>query len=173
MALVFLTAVAGAFVAGLDAGKAYNTFPLMGGRVVPAGYLQLQPWYRNFFEHVPTVQFDHRLLGILVVASALALWWASRRMDLPAPARRAAARVGAMALVQVALGITTLLLVVPIPVAALHQAGAVVLLAFALLLRHALGPAGPAPAPAAVRRRGRGRPSGLTEVGATRGDRRP
>jgi cytochrome c oxidase assembly protein subunit 15 len=146
--LVFLTGVAGAFVAGLDAGRAYNTFPLMGGRVLPRGYFQLEPWWRNLFEHVPAVQFNHRMLGILSALGPLGLCWATRRAE--PGVRRWGAAVGVTALAQAGLGITTLLLFVPIPLAALHQAGAVVLLGFGLLLLHALTPVGtqePSPAP--------------------------
>ena len=139
-ALTFLTAVAGAFVAGLDAGKAYNTFPLMGGRLVPEGYLQLVPWWRNLFEQIPTVQFNHRLLGITTVSLALLLWALARRAAVPAAARRLATLAAVVASLQVALGITTLLLVVPVPVAVLHQAGAVALLTVSALLVHALRP---------------------------------
>ena len=140
--LVFLTAVAGAFVAGLDGGRAYNTFPLMGGRVIPGGYGALDPWWRNVFENVAAVQFNHRLLGVACVVYAAVLWlWGRGR----APGGRARVMLGLTALAalgQAALGITTLLMFVPIPVAALHQAGAVVLLTAALLLHHALRSAG-------------------------------
>jgi len=135
--LVLGTALAGAFVAGLDAGKAYNTFPLMGGRVFPLGYFQLTPWYRNIFEHVPAVQFNHRLLGIAVVLSSLAVWWINRRKVPGTPGRRLAGWIGVAGLAQAGLGVATLLLVVPIPLAALHQAGAVMLLGLALLWWHA------------------------------------
>ena len=137
--ITFLTAVAGAFVAGLDAGKAYNTFPLMGGRLVPDGYLQLTPWWRNVFEHIPTVQFNHRLLGVATVVVALRLWWTARRG--PGPIARLAGLAGLVALLQAGLGIATLLLAVPIPVAVLHQAGAVALLTIAVFLLHSLRPA--------------------------------
>lgn len=137
VAIVALTAVAGAFVAGLKAGHAYNTFPLMGGRVVPAGYLALDPWWRNLFEHVPAVQFNHRLLGVLTTLAGLGLWMLSARGDQAASVRGWGRAVGLMSLVQIALGIVTLLMLVPISLAALHQAGAVVLLCFGLLLLHA------------------------------------
>lgn len=137
-ALVFLTAIAGAFVAGLDGGKTYNTFPLMNGRVLPEGYFALSPWYRNLFEHIPAVQFNHRLLGIAAVVAALVLWAASRRVELPVRARRFLLGMAGMALVQVGLGIATLVLVVPISLAALHQVGAVALFTFGLLAVHAL-----------------------------------
>jgi cytochrome c oxidase assembly protein subunit 15 len=91
------------------------------------------------------VQFNHRLLGLATVAAALVLWGAARRAPaVPPAARRLAALAAAAAVAQAALGIATLLLVVPIPLAVLHQAGAVLLLTLAVLLRHALRP-GPSP----------------------------
>lgn len=146
-ALVFVTLLAGGFVAGTNAGLVYNTFPLMDGRVVPADYLQLHPWWRNWFENVAAVQFNHRLLAMAVLASVIALWLAAQRHDLAVRPRRALDALLAAALLQVALGIATLLLVVPVPLAAAHQAGAVLLFTAALVALHALhGPASPAPA---------------------------
>jgi cytochrome c oxidase assembly protein subunit 15 len=141
LALVGLTIVAGGFVAGLNAGLIYNTFPLMDGRVVPADYAQLEPFVRNWFENVAAVQFDHRLLAMTTVGAVIVLWVAARRAALPTPARHALHALLAVALLQVALGISTLLLVVPIPLAAAHQAGAVLLLTAAIILRHRLRPA--------------------------------
>jgi cytochrome c oxidase assembly protein subunit 15 len=138
LALVGLTIVAGGFVAGLNAGLAYNTFPLMDGSFVPAGYAQLEPFVRNWFENVAAVQFDHRILAMTTVASIMALWFAGTRTALPLPARRALHALLAVALLQLCLGISTLLLVVPIPLAAAHQAGAVLLLTAAMVLRHRL-----------------------------------
>jgi cytochrome c oxidase assembly protein subunit 15 len=138
LALVGLTIVAGGFVAGLNAGLTYNTFPLMDGSFVPAGYAQLSPFVRNWFENVAAVQFDHRILAMTTVASVVVLWLASRRAALPFPARRALHALLAVALLQLSLGISTLLLVVPIPLAAAHQAGAVLLLTAAIVLRHRL-----------------------------------
>lgn len=146
--LVTLTAVAGAFVAGLRAGEAYNTFPLMGGRVVPAGYWALDPWWRNLFEHVPAVQFNHRLLGILTALAGLYVWWKGSRPAWPAAVRTWAAAVGVMALVQVGLGVATLVLRVPITIAVIHQGGAVLLLCCGLLLLHATRRGSPRPADA-------------------------
>jgi cytochrome c oxidase assembly protein subunit 15 len=147
-ALAFLTMLAGGFVAGLDAGMAYNTFPLMDGRLVPAGYLDETPWWLNLFENVAAVQFNHRLLGIATLAGAVALAIAGRNA---APRARALAlATGFMAVLQVALGIATLLLVVPIPLAAAHQAGAVALLTFALATAHAARASAVRPARAAA-----------------------
>ncbi|HWA40624.1 MAG TPA: COX15/CtaA family protein [Gemmatimonadales bacterium] len=135
-AYVFLTIVAGAFVAGLDAGRAWNTFPLMGGSFVPAGYGQLLPAWRNAFDNPAAVQFHHRWLGIGAGLGALALAFWSRRSPAEKVRHWAWVVAGAAGL-QVALGLLTLLLMVPIPVAALHQLGAVILLTSALLLAHA------------------------------------
>ncbi|MDH4044034.1 MAG: COX15/CtaA family protein [Gemmatimonadota bacterium] len=136
--LVFLTAIAGAFVAGLDGGRAYNTFPLMGGRVVPGGYGTLSPWWRNLFENVAAVQFNHRLLGILSVLGALGTWAYGRRLGLAARAQLMLMLLPLVALAQATFGIVTLLLVVPVGFAALHQTGAVLLLTVSVLLYHEL-----------------------------------
>jgi len=147
-ALVFFTAIAGAFVAGLDAGRVYNTFPLMGDRLVPRGYTQLTPWWRNLFENAAAVQFNHRVLGLAVLAGVLGVWWRARRM-IAARGRRMLHLLAALAALQVTLGVGTLLLVVPVWLAALHQTGAVLLLTASLLLLHAVQgrPVGAAAAP--------------------------
>ena len=144
--LVFLTILSGGFVAGLDAGLTYNTFPLMDGDWVPEGYLDLTPAYLNLFENVAAVQFDHRLLAMSTLGAAIAIWAACRRAAA-ARFRRALDLVAALALLQVGLGIATLLLVVPVPLAAAHQAGALALLS-AVIWAIWLG----SPRPAADRR---------------------
>jgi cytochrome c oxidase assembly protein subunit 15 len=138
IALVALTIVAGGFVAGLHAGLVYNTFPLMDSGLVPTDYAQLQPFIRNWFENVAAVQFDHRLLAVTTAASVLALWLAGSRAGLPRPTRLVMHGLLAVAALQFALGVATLLLVVPIPLAAAHQGGAVLLLTAAIVLRHTL-----------------------------------
>ncbi len=132
-AFVFLTIVSGAFVAGLDAGRAWNTFPLMGGRVVPPGYGSLSPWYLNIFENVAAVQFHHRLLGMTVALLAVLLWRASRGVPLPDGSRAPFAALALLAVVQMGLGITTLLLHVPVLMGVLHQGGGVHVLPGALV----------------------------------------
>ncbi|KAG6849223.1 hypothetical protein H0H93_010345 [Arthromyces matolae] len=141
--LVFLTALSGAFVAGLDAGLLYNEFPLMGGRLAPpadelfsSSYAKNTDgsdlWWRNIFENPTTVQFDHRVLATTTYFSTFALWLYSRRPvfvnSLPPLTRTAMTAAFAMANVQVLLGISTLLYLVPVPLAAAHQAGSVLLL---------------------------------------------
>jgi heme a synthase len=131
--LVFCQIGFGALVAGLRAGLTFNTWPLMDGRLIPEGLFIQSPWWRNLFEDVTTVQFQHRLLAYVVVA--LALWQAiaaSRAAPGTALARRARA-VGALALAQAALGVLTLLLVVPIWAGLLHQAFAMLLFGMAIV----------------------------------------
>ncbi len=136
--LTFVTILSGGFVAGLDAGFAYNTFPLMDGRWVPEGLFSLQPALLNLFENTVTVQFDHRILAETLVSLIVLLWLGTRRALLPERARLALNAFAGMALVQLLLGIGTLLLVVPTPLAATHQAGAVVLFTLGLWLVHEL-----------------------------------
>jgi heme a synthase len=143
LALVAATILAGGFVAGTRAGLTYNTFPLMDGRLVPAGYAQLHPLWLNWFENIAAVQFDHRVLAVATTTAVFLLSAAGLRTNLPISARKALRALLAVAVAQVALGISTLLLVVPIPLAAAHQAGAVLLLTAAIVLRHTLR--GPAP----------------------------
>jgi cytochrome c oxidase assembly protein subunit 15 len=138
LALVVLTILAGGFVAGTRAGLTYNTFPLMDGRLVPAGYARLQPLWLNWFENIAAVQFDHRALAVVTVSAVFLLWAAGLRGNLPIPARKALHALLAVAVLQMALGISTLLLVVPIALGAIHQAGAVLLLTGTIVLRHTL-----------------------------------
>ncbi|UPG73772.1 COX15/CtaA family protein [Roseomonas gilardii subsp. gilardii] len=141
--LAGLTMLAGGFVAGIKAGFDYNTFPLMGGRLVPDGYLFLSPAWRNLFENVASVQFNHRLLATLTGLLAIATAWYGLS-TLPrgeAGARRARWWVGALALatlVQYALGVAALVNVVPAWLGTLHQAMAVGVLTAALGTLHAL-----------------------------------
>jgi len=129
--LVVVTIVSGGFVAGLDAGRIFNEFPLMGGRVVPAGY-DAGLGFRNFFENPVAAQFNHRLLAVLLTVLTFATGLVAERRWPPNVARwmRFAALV---ALVQATLGITTLLSGAAVGVAMGHQLGAVGLLTVLLL----------------------------------------
>jgi cytochrome c oxidase assembly protein subunit 15 len=126
----------GGFTAGLDGGKVYNTFPLMGGSLVPGDILAQAPLWSNPFENPVTAQFIHRWLAMIVAATVLALWL--RRGRLLPPARLPLDLVAGMTALQLCLGISTLLLVVPVPLAAAHQAGAVMLLSLTLFALHSL-----------------------------------
>ena len=130
--LMFITILSGGFVAGLKAGLVYNTFPLMNGHWVPEAIFMQTPLWRNFFENVATVQFEHRLLATLVFSSVILLWVAARRYSLPATVTTGLHLMLAAAVLQVSLGISTLLLHVPVALAATHQAGALLLFTIAL-----------------------------------------
>jgi heme a synthase len=134
--LVLATMGAGAFVAGLRAGYIYNTFPLMGGAFAPAEYWQLAPWWRNWFANPAAVQFDHRLLAESTWFVVAALWLYAMRLDLASGTRLRLHLLFAAASLQVALGISTLLLVVPVPLAVAHQGGAMLLITAAVVARH-------------------------------------
>ncbi|MFL5283361.1 MAG: COX15/CtaA family protein [Rhodopila sp.] len=133
--LVALTIVAGGFVAGLHAGLTYNTFPLMDGQLVPSGWDTLQPVLRNLTENVTAVQFDHRVLATVTLVMVSLMAALGPRAGLP---RSISVALLAAVAVQYGLGVTTLLLVVPVPVATLHQAGAVILLTTVLIAWHRL-----------------------------------
>lgn len=136
--LVFLTALSGAFVAGLDAGLVYNSFPKMGESWIPEDLFTFSPLLKNVFENPTTVQFDHRILGITSVTAITALYFLSRRIPLPRRTKIAAATLLALAYTQVGLGISTLLMYVPTPLAATHQSGSLALLSVALWLMNEL-----------------------------------
>lgn len=131
--LVFLQMMLGALVAGLRAGLTYNTWPLMDGRFFPSDAFLMHPWWLNFLEHIPLVQFQHRLVAYIVLAGAFLVAWRAvvaggERL------RVAATALVVAALAQVAIGILTLVYVVPVGLGALHQAGALVVLTAALWL---------------------------------------
>jgi cytochrome c oxidase assembly protein subunit 15 len=125
--------LAGGFTAGIRAGLDYNTFPLMDGRLVPEGYWRLQPAWLNLAENVAAVQFNHRLLATLAALAAFGAALAAWRRLPDGPARRACLGLGAAVALQYALGVATLLLVVPAWLGTLHQASAVLVLTAALL----------------------------------------
>jgi heme a synthase len=137
LAVVFVMVLSGALVAGIRAGYAYNTWPLMNGQWVPAEMLVISPWWNNFAYNMATVQFDHRMIAYVIAVLAVLAWWRVRAAGA-SPARPWARAVLAAVIVQLSLGIATLLTRVPVPLAALHQAGAVIVFACAIGLRHAL-----------------------------------
>jgi cytochrome c oxidase assembly protein subunit 15 len=136
--LILAQSAAGAFVAGLDAGMAYNTWPLMEGQMVPDGLFVMEPTWRNLFENAMTVQFNHRVLAyVVMLAVVVHTARVVGQAGAPQQARSAAVLlviVGA----QVVLGIATLIHQVPIGLALIHQGGALVALAAALWHLHSL-----------------------------------
>lgn len=137
-AAVVATVFSGALVAGLRAGYAYNTFPLMDGRLFPEDYFLLAPAWHNLLDNVPAVQWNHRLLAILTLVAVVLHWWRAPRELLPARLRIGFHLMLGMALIQVALGIATLLLIVPVALASAHQAGSMVLFTLVLFVIHQL-----------------------------------
>jgi cytochrome c oxidase assembly protein subunit 15 len=152
-ALVFTTIMSGALVAGLDAGLIYNEFPYMGVGLAPPSselwdkfYSRREDgadlWWRNMLENPSTVQLDHRILATTTFCAILALFAYSRRASvaavLPRAAKSGVTGVVHLALLQVSLGISTLIYMVPIPLAAAHQAGSLALLSGVLVLGHRL-----------------------------------
>jgi cytochrome c oxidase assembly protein subunit 15 len=131
--LLAITVLSGGFVAGLRGGKVFNEFPLMGGQVVPPGYATLTPWWSNAFENPAAAQFHHRVLALTVTALVLTLAWRTRQASLPQSVKRAVAGFATVITVQLVLGVTTLLLAVPIPLGVLHQFTGVLALTAALV----------------------------------------
>ena len=132
MHLVFLQILLGALVAGIDAGRGYIDWPLMAGQVIPDGMFDYAPWWSNFFENPALVQFIHRLVGYLVLAFAIVVWKRSRSSG-NRKTRAAFNMMISMVLLQVGLGIATVMLAAPMHLALTHQAGAILL--FVMILR--------------------------------------
>jgi len=136
--LITLTVVSGGFVAGLKAGKIYNTFPMMGDHWIPPGMFVLNPWWSNLFDNMVTVQFDHRVLAITTFVLICAYSFAVPKSNLPARVSTGVQALLVTAFLQVALGIATLLLAVPIFLAVMHQGIAIVLFTTGLYICHGL-----------------------------------
>ena len=136
--LVFITTFSGALVAGLDAGLSYNTFPLMDGDLIPDGLFEQSPAYINFFENPITVQFDHRVLAIISFCMVIYFWFLAQSIVGNEAPMGPIHWLFAAVCGQVMLGISTLILVVPVTLGALHQAGALIVLSLAIWTTHYL-----------------------------------
>lgn len=135
MHFAFLQILLGALVAGIDAGRTYTDWPLMAGGLLPPDMMDLSPWWRNLFENPGTVQFIHRVSGYLLLAFGVVVWLRGRR-SAHAVTRGAFNAMVAVLLLQVVLGITTILYVAPWQLAIIHQFTAVVLWVLILRTRH-------------------------------------
>jgi len=135
---IFFTMLAGGFVAGLDAGLTYNTWPLMDGKFIPDGLFSMSPFFLNFFENVTTVQFDHRMMAYGTIFLVVFIWWTARKAGLSGKALIPFHHLLGLMVLQVALGIATLLLAVPISLGALHQVVAFLLLTAGLWSLHSV-----------------------------------
>lgn len=136
--LVFYMVVSGGFVAGIRAGKAYNTFPLMNGHFIPPEIFMIEPWYLNFFNNMATVQFDHRIGAWLLAFLGPWFWLKIRAAAAPRAAQRVASLMLLVLVAQITLGIATLLMQVPVALGAAHQGGAMVVLGIVIWLNHEL-----------------------------------
>ncbi|MEM6945325.1 MAG: COX15/CtaA family protein, partial [Pseudomonadota bacterium] len=125
--LLFTQILAGALVAGIDAGRYFVDWPLMQGRVLPPGAFELEPWWRNFFENAGLVQFIHRKLGYAVLFIGLIVTWQLWRRPEGA-VRLHGVLIGAVMALQTVLGILTVMNAAPLELAILHQGGAIVLM---------------------------------------------
>ncbi len=149
--LVAYMVVTGGFVAGIRAGKAYNTFPLMNGSFLPPESFVIDPWYLNFVNNMALVQFNHRLGAWLLAFLVPWMWWRVNTAAVSATARRLATGLLGLVAVQIGLGVATLLFGVPVALGAAHQGGAMVVLAALLWLNHELRVEQRAAAPAVGR----------------------
>ncbi|MEM8801943.1 MAG: heme A synthase [Pseudomonadota bacterium] len=132
MHFAFLQILLGALVAGIDAGRTYNDWPTMGGAFFPPSAIYIDPLWRNFFESPGLVQFMHRIAGYVLLAFGIFVWMRSRRSGSD-HTRTAFSMVLAMLVLQMVIGIATVLYAAPWQIAIVHQFGAVVL--FVLILR--------------------------------------
>jgi len=138
-AIISLMIISGGFVAGTKAGYVFNTFPMMDGQWLPPGGMALNPWWLNLFENLATVQFSHRVLAIVVAITIFTYslrGWRSKQIN--DTTCFTFTMLFLILLIQIGLGITTLLHVVPVTLGAMHQAGALILLTIALILNHRL-----------------------------------
>jgi heme a synthase len=132
-ALILCQIGVGALVAGLRAGLIDNSWPLMEGRLIPSGLWALSPWWRNLFEDAPSVQFEHRLFAYVIVVFALAQAFAATRAGRASALASRTISLAALALAQTAIGVVTLIFVVPIAAGLLHQAFAMLLFGMAVI----------------------------------------
>lgn len=142
IALAFIQIFLGGLVAGLNAGLTFNTWPMMDGTWVPSGLFLQHPWWINLFENVATVQFQHRVGAYVLMAAAVIYAFVARKT----PQASGAWLLAGLVLVQAAIGVATLIAVVPLPLGLLHQFGAVVVLSYAVT--HLRSMSRPLPIPA-------------------------
>ena len=135
MHFAFLQILLGALVAGIDAGRSYTDWPLMAGGLLPPDMMDLSPWWRNLFENPGTVQFIHRMSGYLLLAFAVVVWLRGRR-SAHGITRGAFTAMFVVLLLQMGLGIMTVLYIAPWQLAIAHQFTAVVLWVLILRARH-------------------------------------
>ncbi|MEQ8514751.1 MAG: COX15/CtaA family protein, partial [Chromatocurvus sp.] len=138
VAVVYLMILSGALVAGTDAGFSYSTWPTMGPTFIPEGLYATEPAWLAAFEDVTTIQFNHRMFAYALAVLLTGFAVVTLRRETQPRIRLAAMAVVAALLLQLVLGISTLLMHVPVSLAAAHQGGAVLLLSTVIFLAHTL-----------------------------------
>lgn len=138
MSLIVLMIISGAFVAGTRAGLGFNTFPLMNGAVIPEGLFSMSPFYLNFLENPTTIQFDHRIIAYVLIFYIPFVWYKSSKFPLNQKSHMAFHLLLITFIIQIILGISTLLMEVPVSLGILHQAGALLVLTAMLYCLHEL-----------------------------------
>ena len=136
--MVYSTILSGGLVAGLNAGSGFNTFPLMNGQLIPQGLFVQTPWYANMTENLMTVQFNHRYLALFTAGCILVFGGWNLQIGVNNQQKKAILAMFGAVLLQISLGIATLLSVVWLPLASGHQMGAVVLLSALIWVNHEL-----------------------------------
>ncbi len=136
--LIFLMILSGGLVAGTHAGHAYSTWPLMGDSFIPVGLYSLTPAWLSAFEDITTIQFNHRMFAYLIVGLVAIFVFKALKAGIQGPAKIGLLCLIGLLIMQVTLGISTLIFYVPVPVAAAHQVGAVALLSASLFISHCL-----------------------------------
>ena len=136
--LIFLMILSGGLVAGTHAGHAYSTWPLMGDSFIPAGLYSMTPAWLSAFEDITTIQFNHRMFAYLIVGLVAVFAFKTLKAGIQGPVKIGLWCLIGLLIMQVTLGISTLIFYVPVPVAAAHQVGAVALLSASLFISHCL-----------------------------------
>ena len=134
--LILSQAMLGGLVAGLKAGFMFNTYPKMGDSWLPEAAWMMDPVWMNFLENGVMIQFMHRTLALIIVAGIAVFWLNTKKMELPSRFKNAMSLLSVMAIVQMTLGIVTILLNVPVFWGVVHQAGALVLFSIAVWARY-------------------------------------
>lgn len=130
--LVFIMIISGGLMAGTGAGLVYNTFPLMAGHWIPPEIYELRPVWRNYFENITMIQFQHRVLAVLLITVASGLVYRRGVVDVPVPIRRLFIVLFSAIGLQFIVGIATLLNRVPDQLALFHQSWAMVVFSIAV-----------------------------------------
>jgi cytochrome c oxidase assembly protein subunit 15 len=138
MHLAFLQILLGALVAGIDAGRSFVDWPMMAGQFFPPDAFSIEPVWRNLFENPGLVQFMHRIVGYLLVLFAIGAFFRGRKAAAPST-RNAFMLASGMIVVQMVIGIVTVLNASPLHLAIVHQAGAILTFSLIVTARYRAG----------------------------------